>query len=101
MSTKRKRYLPATSIVGAQKRRLTNSSMPGAPNAADGPGPLLHYVPVLYAQGRAVCLGQGGYGSVFRYKDTLAGQDVAIKRVQLTNLPEHKRELLSRYIPSE
>lgn len=46
-------------------------------------------------------LGQGAYGAVFQYNDTLAGQDVAIKRVQLTNLPEHKRSLLAKYIPSE
>lgn len=69
--------------------------------AAAAPGPLLHYVPVTDAQGSVKRLGQGAYGSVYEYKDSQTGEVVAMKRVQLTNLPPHKRDLLIRYIPSE
>jgi hypothetical protein len=65
------------------------------------PGPLLHYQPVLDARGQPVKLGQGAYGSVYHYKNSQTGEEVAIKRVQLTNLPRAKAELLIRFIPSE
>lgn len=51
--------------------------------------------------GQSACGPRCLRGRVFQYKDTLAGQDVTIKRVQLTNLPEHKRSLTAKYIPSE
>jgi hypothetical protein len=69
------------------------------PNA--GPAYLLHYVPMLDAQGNVVKLGQGGYAAVYQYMDPHNNELVAVKRIQLTGLPPHKRDLLARYIPSE
>lgn len=66
------------------------------------PGPLAeHYQPVLDAHGQPVRLGQGAYGTVYRYRNDQTGEEVAIKRVQLTNLPADRTELLRRFVPSE
>jgi hypothetical protein len=65
------------------------------------PGPLLQYQPVLDAQGNTVKLGEGGFAAVFRYKNSITGEEVAIKRMKLRNLPKDKAELLIKYMPSE
>jgi hypothetical protein len=76
---------------------LASASRPYAPTAN-----LLHYIPVLDAQGNVVMLGQGGYAAVYQYIDPHNNNEgVAIKRIQLTGLPPHKRDLLARYISSE
>ena len=68
---------------------------------AQSPGQLLHYTPVTDAQGSPVKLGQGAYGAVYHYRNSQTGEEVAIKRVQLTNLPKHKADLLVLFVPSE
>jgi hypothetical protein len=65
------------------------------------PGPLLHYQPVLDTNGNTVKLGEGGFAAVFRYKHSSTGEEVAIKRVKLTNLPMKHAKLVIAYMPSE
>lgn len=65
------------------------------------PGPLLHYQPVLDANGNTVKLGEGGFAAVFRYKNSSTGEEVAIKRVKLRDLPVEKVKLVIKYMPSE
>jgi len=46
-------------------------------------------------------LGAGAYGRVYLYRDTVANELVAVKRLQLTNLPHQLAQELARYIPRE
>lgn len=65
------------------------------------PVPLLHYQPVLDVHGNTVRLGEGGFAAVFLYRNSNTGEQVAIKRVRLTNLPLSKAKLVIKYMPSE
>lgn len=56
---------------------------------------------VLGADGLPVHLGNGGFASVWRYTNMLTHEDVAIKRIQLTNIPPHKVVIVQKYLTSE
>jgi len=46
-------------------------------------------------------LGSGSYGRVYLYRDTVANELVAVKRLQLTNLPPQLAADLAIFIPRE
>lgn len=46
-------------------------------------------------------LGAGAYGRVYLYRDTVANELVAVKRLQLKDVPPQLAEQLAKYIPRE
>lgn len=65
------------------------------------PGLLLHYQPLVDNTGRTIRLGEGGFATVYRYRNINTNEEVAIKRMKLTGLSMDKAELVIKYMPSE
>lgn len=93
---------PDETPAGAELPSTANHLSANQATMAAAPMTLLHYQGVLDAQQCPKVLGTGSIGTVYLYVDTNSGEQVAIKRIPIADLPYSSTAgALAHHLPRE